>query len=181
MVPGNDPKQPHGSNHARLSEQAAELVAAMKSGQSGPTAGRSTGPRKQSAPPGGMRVKALVIIFGIVVAAGLVLLGIRFLPVDKTIPDELVGVWRTEAPSHADRPFEVTKTNLIFHTGAADSVIYPVLRVRRVEGEGTTLYTIDYEVEGARFEFAFYYRVSPEESIQFRNQPQLEWRKQDST
>jgi hypothetical protein len=115
-----------------------------------------------------------------VVAVGLVLLGIRLLPENRTVPDELLGVWRTEAPSHADRPFGITDTTLIFHTGPADSVVYPILRVRQAEGEGTTLYTFDYEVEGARFELAFYYRTRPDASIQFRNQPQLEWRKQDS-
>lgn len=176
MVSHNDPPRPARQREASLGAQAAELLAAMnqRSGSSGPG---SSSPRRASSPPGRARLAVLGIVFAVIAAVAVVTYGMRFLPKDRTIPDELVGVWRTTDPGYVDRPFEITKTILIFHQGATDSTVHEILEVKRDEGVRETLYTIDYDNEESVYEFSFYYSAAPESVIRFKNQRHMEWRK----
>jgi hypothetical protein len=97
----------------------------------------------------------------------------------EEIPDALVGVWRTSAPSHAARPFEIDKRTLLFRTGDGpyDYSIHPIRRVEAVEDGSSTRYLVEYANSGESFEFAFSYTASPEEVIHLGHQTDLVWKK----
>ncbi len=97
----------------------------------------------------------------------------------EEIPDTLVGVWRTSAPSHATRPFEIDKRTLLFRTGDGpyDYSIHPIRRVEAVQHGASTHYRVEYANTGKSFEFAFSYTASPEEVIHRANQTDLVWKK----
>jgi hypothetical protein len=125
------------------------------------------------------RVLLLVLAMAAIGAAA-----IEFWPRSSgEIPDELVGVWRTSAPSHATRPFEIDKRTLLFRTGDGpyDYSIHPIRRVEAVEHGASTHYWVEYANHGEGFEFAFSYTASPEEVIQLANQKDLIWKKAGAT
>lgn len=118
---------------------------------------------------------ALLVLFLSVVVVGLV--GSFMAPRSATIPDELVGVWNTEASRYADRAFQISKAMLVFHTGDGGFTAHPITRVRtQEEDSGRTLYTVEYEADDAVYEFSFFY-LPTTGAIRFRNQQQLVWTK----
>lgn len=158
-------------HRARLGQKAAELLAEMRQQSDAPP----PGPGGATA-EGGTRVRVLSAVFGVVVLVALVLVALRFLPKDKTVPVELLGTWETEFPSHAQHPMEFAADTLRFHTEEG-WMAYAIVQVRSREQEGRVWYRFDYEAEGESFELTFYYFAPPDERIQFENQPHLEWRK----
>ena len=99
------------------------------------------------------------------------------------IPEGAVGLWRTIAPSYADRAFRITKTTLTFHVSPQDSTFHPIVRVREteyVEEQGTTQYTVFYTHYRDEYEFTFLYREDPDTTIRFINQKEMAWRKGSS-
>lgn len=125
-------------------------------------------------------MKVLGIVFAAVALVGLVLVGLSLVPPNREIPPELLGVWATEAESHADRVFTITDSTVIFQTGETDSVIYPVVEVIRNDTDSGAEYVIRHDVEGDVAEFAFYYMEAPEPVIQFKNQRNMDWRREGS-
>ena len=125
-------------------------------------------------------MKVLGIVFGVVLVVGLVLVGLSLMPPDREIPPELLGVWATEAESHADRVFTITDSTLVFQTGEADSVIFPVVEVIRKDTDSGAEYVIKHDVDGDVADFAFYYMEMPEPLIQFKYQRNMDWRKTGS-
>jgi hypothetical protein len=125
-------------------------------------------------------VKFLGIAFAVVALVGLVLVGLSLAPPNKEIPPELLGVWATEAESHADRVFTITDSTLIFQTGETDSVIYTVVEVIHNDTDSGAEYVIRHDVDGSVAEFAFYYMAMPEPLIQFKNQRNMDWRRAGS-
>ncbi len=162
-------------NRARLGEKAAELLAEMQR-QSGSPSGRSSGPAAGETAKGGARVKILSVIFGIVLAVAIVMVGVRLLPKERTVPVELLGTWETEVASHAEHPMEITADTLRFHTeeGWAE---HAIVQVQSREEDARMWYRFGYEAEGEEFELTLYYYPPPDEHLQFENQPHLEWRK----
>jgi hypothetical protein len=162
-------------NHAHLSEKAAELIAAIKDQPA--TVGHSASRGRASTPPGGDNVKVLAAILGVVVVVGVVLLTLSLLPRDKAIPDELVGVWRTEAASHADRGFEIQKTSVRFQIDETVWTTHTILEVERDQGDSGVNYVIHHDAEGDEALFAFVYFEAPDPLIQFANQRYMDWYK----
>jgi hypothetical protein len=162
-----------GSRHDALAAQAARLLAALRSEHE---------PAKPKPRPdnGGTRLRVLlgtltaVLVLGAVwmVATG------RWLRSPGTVPPELVGVWRTTVPSHADRPFEITDSTLVLHTGGSDSTVSPIIDVRSRRAPDGVEYTVEYSVEGESYLFSFTLTAGPDQAIRFRNQPRLVWHKQ---
>ena len=162
-------------NHAHLTEKAAELIAAIKDQPA--TAGHSASKGRASPPPGGENVKVLATILAVVVAVGVVLVALSLLPRDKTIPDELVGVWQTEAESHADRAFEIRKDTVLFQIDETVWTTHAILEVEQDAGDSGVHYVIHHDAEGDEALFAFVYFEVPEPMIQFANQRYMDWYK----
>jgi hypothetical protein len=162
-------------HRARLGEKAAELLAEMRQ-DSGSPPGRSSGPRAGETAQGGNSVKVLSAILGVVILVALVIVGLRFMPKNGTVPAELLGTWETEYPSHAEHPMEIATETVRFHT-AEGWMAYAIVQVQSRDEESRVWYRFDYEAEGEEFELTFYYYAPPDERLQFENQPHLEWRK----
>lgn len=122
-------------------------------------------------------MKVLASIFAAVVLVGLVLVALSLVPPNKEVPPELLGVWATQAESHADRVFTITDSTLVFQTGETDSVIFPIVEVIRNDTDSGAEYVIKHDVDGSVADFAFYYMETPEPVIQFKNQRNMDWRK----
>ena len=144
--------------------------------QSGAPPGGGGGPAAGDRAKAGKRVKALGVVFGIVLAIALIVAGMRILPADRTVPTELLGAWVTEVASHAEHPMEFTADTLRFHTEEG-WMAYAIVQVRSRDEADRVWYRFDYEAEGEEFELTFYYYAPPDERLQFENQPHLVWRK----
>ena len=101
---------------------------------------------------------------------------------DTTVPDELLGVWKTSAPKYADRYFEITKGVMIFDIGEGDVDSSPITSIETVSGGRHTLYTISYQSyqnrEGQEYRFSFYYDSAHGGEIVFKNQEDITWTKE---
>lgn len=169
MSPDAGSPLPPRSGSGPLESQAAELIAQLAAGKAPAQPGRSQRPAG--------RARLLAYVFAAVaLSAGAYLLVTFDRPSRNTsVPAELIGLWRTMAPSHADRPFEITDTSLVFHIGGSDSTVHPIADIRR-DASG---YTIDYLVSGAVYSLSFsFIGGQAGQVIQFRNQPRLAFRKQ---
>jgi hypothetical protein len=97
---------------------------------------------------------------------------------ETALPDQILGVWTTEAPRYADRFFELQKDKVIFGTGAGESDSNLVVAVEEVRQDRKQLYNIEYlSSEGQTYTFSFYYQTSPQ-TIALKNQSGIEWKKE---
>jgi hypothetical protein len=96
------------------------------------------------------------------------------------VPEDLIGVWRTAAPTYADRFFEIKTDEVIFGTGEGKSDTYPITKIKIEEDpkEQGTLYVICYKnIEGQEYKFFFYYDPANQGTIRFKNQREMVWTK----
>ena len=130
------------------------------------------------------RQTALLIVF-CALAAGTVLIGALRPKAVTTLPSNLVGVWRTDAPKYADRRLEITTSRLGFQGGAgvAPSPLHPIVRVRQSAGPEGVLFRVEYLQEDARAELDFVWQDSwqgsPRPKIRFSHQPDLVWTREE--
>ena len=97
-----------------------------------------------------------------------------------TVPDDLIGVWETTAPTYADRFFEIKTDEIIFGTVEEKFDTYPITKIKIEkdrEGQGT-LYIICYKnIAGQEYKFSFYYDPANQGTIRFKNQKEMVWTK----
>ncbi|MCZ6917157.1 MAG: hypothetical protein O7I93_10305 [Gemmatimonadetes bacterium] len=90
---------------------------------------------------------------------------------------EILGTWTTTDQRYADRGFRLTDSTLTLYTGTQDSILH---QIERVVGEedfpGKFSYTIFHSLYGTEYEFSFHYEQA-DTTIQFKNQPEMTWRK----
>jgi hypothetical protein len=96
----------------------------------------------------------------------------------KSVPDELVGVWRTTAPKYADRFLKLTRTAIIFGTGGEGSYARTVVAVEKSREDGDTLYTVFYVDAEGEYKLAFYYESQNGGVIRYKNQRAIAWTRQ---
>lgn len=94
----------------------------------------------------------------------------------KTVPEHLLGVWKTTHPKYADRYFEIRKDVVIFGQGEGKSEFHAIASVDQSAEGKSTLYTITHvSHDGQRFTFAFYYYPDDHKALRFKNQKDIEW------
>jgi hypothetical protein len=97
------------------------------------------------------------------------------------VPGDLIGVWKTTAPTYVDRFFEIKTDGIIFGTGEGNFDTYAITRIeieKDREQEGT-LYTICYKnPTGQEYKFSFYYDPANQGTIRFKNQQEMVWTKE---
>lgn len=99
----------------------------------------------------------------------------------KQVPTELVGEWHTTDPNYADRTFELDPVCISFTTGDGTVSVGFIKTVKEVSEGSRILYTISYTVDDEPTEVSFYYDLNNGETIWFKNQEKVLWRKdQDS-
>jgi hypothetical protein len=97
-----------------------------------------------------------------------------------TVPEDLIGVWETTAPTYADRFFEIKTNEVIFGTGEEKFDTYPItkIRIEKDHEEQKALYIIFYKnMEGGEYKFSFYYDPANQGTIRFKNQKEMVWTK----
>ena len=100
---------------------------------------------------------------------------------EVVVPDPLVGSWKTSAPLYRDRGFTITKTSLVLKVGlnGTNVLVHPITRVRITHSGEAMVYTIEYLVEQAGYEFSFRLWPGPPSEIRLVHQPAVAWRKED--
>jgi len=92
-----------------------------------------------------------------------------------SMPEDLIGVWKTADKRYADRYFELNAEQVIFSTGGWGVIAHPIDRIEEHNENGQTLYIIYYPTEeGDPSQLSFYYD-SIHSVIRFKNQAQFEW------
>ncbi len=98
-----------------------------------------------------------------------------------TVPGDLIGVWKTTAPTYADRFFEIKTDEVIFGTGDGNFDTYAITRIEieKDREQKGTLYTIGYKnPTGQEYKFSFYYELTNQGVIRFKNQQEMIWTKE---
>jgi len=96
---------------------------------------------------------------------------------ETTVPEELIGTWKTTAPTYADHVLRLSKTTIVFETAVKDGTAHPVERVVKAREQGTVLYTIAYE-DAVDQEFSFYYEPAGGGTITLKNQREIQWKRE---
>jgi hypothetical protein len=97
-----------------------------------------------------------------------------------TVPENLIGVWETAAPTYADRFFEIRTDEIIFGTGEEKFDTYPItkIKIEKDRGGQRRLYIICYKnIEEQEYKFSFYYDPTNQGTIIFKNQQEMVWTK----
>ena len=94
----------------------------------------------------------------------------------KTVPDNLVGIWRTDAPKYSGRSLELTRELLIINTGPAEKIFYGVLSVDEEPRGNDAFYTIHYVSDDREvFQLSCFYGPQDGGTIQFEHQLGTLW------
>ena len=94
----------------------------------------------------------------------------------ESVPDELVGVWKTTSPRYQDRFFEISEDLVVFGTGGRNTEAHPIVSISEALEDERLLYAISYEsAEGEESEFSFYYDPAGSGVIRFKNQQDMAW------
>ena len=113
-------------------------------------------------------MKPLALLFSIVALAGCA-------NRETTIPEELVGVWRTSARKYEDRFMEFTPTEVRFGMGETLISAHPVLHVEKNGPETRERYIISYaDEEGQPYTLSLYYDLR-RETVRLENRPRIAW------
>ncbi len=94
------------------------------------------------------------------------------------VPEELIGVWETTAPTYADRFFEIKTDEVIFSTGEETFDTYPIskMKIDKDRKEQKPLYVICYKNTARQeYKFSFYYNPANQGTIRFKNQREMVW------
>lgn len=99
---------------------------------------------------------------------------------EVVVPDALVGSWRTSAPLYSDRGFTITQTSLVLKSGPDRSnvSVHPITGLKTGRSGNSSVYTIEYLVAGATYEFPFRVLPGPPQVISLINQPAVAWQKE---
>ena len=98
---------------------------------------------------------------------------------ERSAPNELVGVWKTQDQKYADRFLEIDTDTITFGTGERNFETYTIKKIKKgLETKGM-LYTVYYEDEaGNTYTFAFYYSPEMGGVLRLKNQREIIWEKE---
>ena len=118
-----------------------------------------------------MKLKIFAIWIIVIVLTGCQIRG------DKSVPEELMGVWETSEPRYEGCSFEINDKLIIFKNGPTYTNVNHITDIDRSAEEKRTLYHINYvDRDGQEYKFSlFYYRTGTGGVIRFKNQKDIEW------
>jgi hypothetical protein len=124
----------------------------------------------------GMRLKIFLVTFVII----LIFSACQF-EQKITVPDELVGVWKTMEPKYTGTSFEFTEDKIIIGTveGEKNSSVIKNIGRKDIRSEGIILYTIHYgNSEEENITLSILYDPANNGTIRFQNQDRIVWIKE---
>lgn len=75
-----------------------------------------------------------------------------------TVPQHLIGVWKTSAPKYEDRYLKITEDSLIYGTGNNEEVSHTIEKIHVKQEDGETIYTFHYrDMEGEKWSLTLIY------------------------
>ena len=98
-----------------------------------------------------------------------------------SVPENLIGIWRTESPNYADRIFELRKNEVVFQIGEGKFDTNRITSIEKEEDqkEKKILYILSYKGEkGRETKFLFYHYPEERGVIRFKNQQEMVWTKE---
>jgi hypothetical protein len=96
---------------------------------------------------------------------------------EATVPEALMGEWRTPAPRYEDRYLRFTTSSLAFGIGDGQEVCHPIRKIEAAKEHSATVYTVHYmDSEGKESTLRLTYRFDAEETIQLNNRNEI-WMK----
>lgn len=95
----------------------------------------------------------------------------------RTLPEELCGVWVTANPEYSDRYLELGSDFITFGTGGVNSRRFEVTGFDRDRDEkGRDLNTVYFrDVDGSKFSRQFHVSTDNGRQLVFHNQPDVVW------
>lgn len=99
----------------------------------------------------------------------------------KTVSDELIGVWRTQAIDHRGTFFELKKDRISFGASTGEVFDHVITKIKRKRDRRNAwiLYTVYYLNDSSQtYQFPFYYEPSGQGIIFFKNKPNEAWRRE---
>jgi hypothetical protein len=97
----------------------------------------------------------------------------------KTVPDNLLGVWKTSDPKYADRFIEIKNDLIIFGTGGENSNFHAIVDIDQSREGKFIVYTITHlNHYGQRYKLSLYYDPFNGGTIQFKNRKHIIWTKE---
>ena len=115
---------------------------------------------------------------GLVALATLLILVFTYVRFRRvTVPPELVGTWRTTSSAYAEHPLEIGLASINFGTGVGTVSTGFIDDIKSTADDGRTLYTIFFSVDGTHDQVSFYYDGSDSQTIRFKNQGGIVWKK----
>lgn len=96
------------------------------------------------------------------------------------LPEQLIGVWRTENVAYKGKFMKCDPKYVVLGIGDEKVVPRKVVEITSTVEGRETLYTLktDEKDEG-EYSFSFYYSADDGGTIRFKNQPQLVWHKRE--
>ena len=99
---------------------------------------------------------------------------------NRDVPIYLIGKWTTSASGYQDRPIELTKKTFTYGLGGGKKDVYLISSIEKDLEGNVTLYTLSYKnTDGLEFTRSFYYNPADGETIKFKHQEHIEWRKEN--
>ncbi len=98
---------------------------------------------------------------------------------NTTVPDGLVGVWKSSAPKYADRSFEITKDSVIIRAGQKTLSTRSISNIETTSGKNINfnIFLLN-QKEGEETEFSFYYDPKNNGEIRLKNPVNIAWTKE---
>lgn len=122
-----------------------------------------------------MKIKILILITIVTVFLGCQVFR------DKTIPEELIGLWETSEPRYEDCTFELKDEMIIFNNYPEYTNINYITDIEKSPEKDRVLYHIHYEdQEGQEFKLSLFYDKTADVGvIRFKNQKEIIWTKRE--
>ena len=124
-------------------------------------------------PVRGNKVALVALATTLVLAA--VLPGAFGPDIDPAATNEIRGSWVTDAPTYAERGFDITGDSIRLYQGGGIRVRYPIRAIERIERDDRIEYTVTYESIVQEFDFRFDYIPADQPIIRLPRQPQVVW------
>jgi hypothetical protein len=140
-------------------------------------------PAPKPAPSAENRRQSLLIRIGVLVPLVLLVITLaRGAGEKKAIPDYLQGVWQSSDAHYADCSMEITPATVQFGNAQRGYLLYFVSSVELVPDAGQTSYIIHYtDLDGLKYQMSLRYNARPQPTLNFRNQPGVQWTRRPST
>ncbi len=97
---------------------------------------------------------------------------------NTTVPNHLIGHWKTSTPRYANNSFEITKDNVIMKVGEETFSIRSISNIETTSGKNLSFNIFYLNQEGGEFKFSFYYYPKNNGEIRLKNPVQIVYTKE---